>query len=84
MISLEEAINIAKETNPNYDAVQEYADAYEFFVDDGEIKIGGGDGGIVVEKKNGNVLRWSQYFMDANRNVIEIGESKHIEDIISK
>lgn len=80
MITLEQAIDIAVNRNEKYNAVQEYADAYEFFIDDGEIRYGGGDNGVIIEKSTGNVLRWAEYFM-RKKNVIEIGEPKKIKDI---
>ena len=78
MITLQEAINMAKKWNPKYDAYQEYEDAFEFFIDDGEIRIGGGDNAIIIEKENGKRLPWALYFMDADRDIVEVGEPVHI------
>lgn len=74
MITLQEAIRIAEEWNPKYDTYQEYDDAYVFFIDDGIIRYGGGDNCLIVEKANGNKLHFAQYYMDANREITEVGE----------
>ncbi len=74
MITIQEAIKIASEWNPKYDTYQEYEDAYVFFIDDGVIKHGGGDNCLIVEKANGNKLRFAQYYMDAYREIAEVGE----------
>lgn len=79
MLNLEKLAEIAKERNPKYNAVQEYSDAYEFFIDDGVIRDGGGDCSIVIEKASGKVMRWGEYFMDGNRTIVEIGEPKPLE-----
>ena len=78
MITVDEAIKKAKERNEKYNAYQEYKDAYSFFIDDGEIRYGGGDNGVIIEKETGNILRWGQYFMDDKRNIKEVGEVVHI------
>ena len=75
MITRERAVELAKEHNKKYDAYQEYADAYEFFISGNEIQYGGGDNSIIIEKANGKLLRWSEYFMDGKRTIVEIGES---------
>jgi len=79
MITLNEATSIALERNDRFDTYQEYADAYVFYIDDGVISDGGGNRNCVIEKKNGSVLSWSMYFMNANRNIVEIGKPKKIE-----
>ena len=78
MFDLKEATEIAKKHNSKYNAVQEYADAYEFFIDDGVVRMGGGDCSIIIDKNTGSVLRWAEYFMDSNRNVSAMGEIKPI------
>ena len=78
MITLKDAIRIAKERNNNFNAYQEYEDAYEFFVDDGEITAGGGGRCCIIEKADGKILPWAIYFMDADRSIVEIGEPVHI------
>ena len=78
---MRKAIELAKERNDNYNAVQEYADAYEFFVDDGEIREGGGDCSTIIEKSSGKILRWNEYFMDSSRTIVEIGGAKHLDEI---
>lgn len=78
MIGIEEAIKIAKEHNNKYNAFQEYADAYEFFINDGEIRYGGGDNSIFVLKRDGKILRFADYAM-GNRNAVEIGRVKEID-----
>lgn len=84
LITIEEAIEIAKKRLPSVDSYQEYADAYEFFIDDGEVRIGGAECSFVVEKSGGNILRWAAYFMDGNRDVVEIGEAHKISEIMEK
>jgi len=74
MITLQDAIRIANEWNPKYDTYQEYEDAYVFFIDDGVVRIGGGDNCLIIEKANGNKLHFAQYFMDADRVIVEVGE----------
>lgn len=74
MITIEQAIKIALERNNQYNAYQEYKDAFMFFIDDGVIREGGGDNGVIIEKETGNILRWNQYFMDENREITEIGD----------
>lgn len=81
MIDAREAIKLAKEYNDKYNAVQEYADAYEFFIDDGVIRDGGGDCSTIIEKSSGKILRWSEYFMDSSRAIVEIGGVKHLDEI---
>lgn len=78
MISLQEAVEIAKKRNPKFDTCQEYADAYVFYVDDGVVYYGGAEHNCIVEKSTGKTIWWSNYFMDGNRNVVEIGEPKKI------
>lgn len=78
MITFKEAVNIALDRNPNFNAVQEYADAYEFYIDDGITREGGGDNSCIVEKKNGAVLHWPVYFLDFERVVVAIGEPKKL------
>lgn len=79
MLDLGKATEIAKKHNPKYNAVQEYADAYEFFIDDGVVRMGGGDCSVIVEKSNGKLLRWSEYFMDSSKTISEIGEAKPLD-----
>ncbi len=79
MLDLEKIIELAKERNASFNAIQEYADAYEFFIDDDVIREGGGNCSIVIEKSNGNILRWSEYFMDSHRTIVKIGEAKHLD-----
>ena len=74
MITLQDAIRIANEWNPKYDTYQEYEDAYVFFIDDGIKRVGGGDNCLIVEKTNGNKLHFAPYFMDADRDIVEVGE----------
>lgn len=80
MLDLVKAAAIAKKRNEKYNAVQEYADAFVFFIDDGIERDGGGDGPIIVEKNTGNLLRWAEYFMDGKRMISEIGEKKRLDD----
>lgn len=80
MITLQEAIAIAKKWNNKFDAYQEYEDAYEFFVDDGEITVGGNHE-CIINKENGKKIPWALYFMDADRNIVKVGEPVKIENI---
>lgn len=75
MITIERAIELAKTRNAKYDSYQEYADAYEFFISGNDIQYGGGDNSIIIEKANGKILRWNEYFMDGKRKIVEIGNS---------
>lgn len=79
VITKEEAIKLAKTRNSLINAYQEYADAYEFYIDNDDVYEGGSNCSFVVEKQTGNILRWPDYFMDSSRNVIEIGEPEIIE-----
>lgn len=81
MLNVEELTEIAKKHNPKYNAMQEYADAYEFFINDGVVRYGGGDCSIVIEKNSGKLLRWGEYFMDGKRTIVEIGEVRPLEKI---
>ena len=74
MITLQEAIAIAKAWSDKFDTYQEYADAYEFYVDDGELCYGGGDRSCIIEKDGGRRLPWALYFMNADRNIVKVGE----------
>ena len=73
MITFEEALQIAAEKNGAFDTVQEYSDAFVFFINDGVIRYGGAEAGCVIEKRTGNKLRWNEYFMDDKRNIVPIG-----------
>ena len=79
LITYEEALAIAKERKVDIDTVQEYADAYEFYKYTEEPPAGGTECSFIVTKSGGHILRWSDYFMDLNRKVIEIGEPRSIE-----
>ena len=73
MITLQEAIAIAKKWNDKFNTYQEYKDAYEFYVDDGATYDGGGYS-CVIEKESGKVLRWEKYFMDPEREIVQVGK----------
>lgn len=77
MITLKEAIAIAKARNSKVDTYQEYEDAYSFYIDDGVFRIGGGDCGFYVRKSDGVVLRCYEYILpnpEYEHTVVEIGE----------
>lgn len=82
MIGFEEAVKTAKARNEKYNAVQEYSDGYCFFIDDGEIREGGGDNSIIVEKGNGQILRFAEYFLSGKYSAVEISEPKKIDDLL--
>ena len=79
MINMEKAFAIAKERLPGIDIVQEYMDAYYFYVDDGEI-YAGGNSSVIVDKRTGKILGWPEYFMDDKRNIVEVGIKKLVGD----
>lgn len=82
MITLQEAIAIAKAWSDKFDTYQEYEDAYEFYVNDGELYYGGGDRCCIIEKKTGRKMPWALYFMDADRNIVKVGEPVKLENVI--
>lgn len=82
MVTKKEAMEIALAQNPKYDTITEYADAYEFSINDGEIHYGGADNSCIIEKSTGKHLRWYEYFMDGKRNVVETVGPQKIEDIL--
>lgn len=86
MITLKEAIDIAKRRNSKVDTYQEYEDAYEFFIDDGVVRIGGGDCSFVVRKSDGKILRFYQYHLpnpEYEHTVVEVGKPVKIDTIIN-
>lgn len=77
MITLSEAIAIAKNRNSKVDTYQEYEDVYSFYIDDGVIRIGGGDCAFYVRKSDGKVLRCYEYDLpdpEYEHTCVEIGE----------
>lgn len=82
MITKKEAIDFALSRNPKFDTITEYADAYEFSIDDGVERFGGEDASCVIEKATGNFLRWYEYFMDTKRNVVETVPAQKIRDVL--
>ena len=81
-ITLKEAIDIARERNNKFDAVQEYKDAWEFYIDDGIERYGGGDCGIVVLKDGGEIMRFYEYFLNPKRRVLKCGKPFHISTVV--
>lgn len=79
IITLDEAVRIAKERDERNDTYQEYEDAYFFYQEDGEEMTGGDDGSIIVMKKNGTLKMPYQYFLGGG-NCKEIGEPVKIKD----
>lgn len=79
MISSEKALEIAKGIEPEVAIVQEFSDARYFTLasDDEEPRAGGG-GYVIVEKKTGHTILWPDYFLDDERDVIEMGEPREI------
>lgn len=76
MITLKEAIAIAKARNSKVDTYQEYEDVYSFYIDDGVIRIGGGDCAFYVRKSDGKVFRCYEYNLpnpEYEHTVVEIG-----------
>ena len=60
MITLEQATQIAHARNKDYNGLEEYEDAWYFFLDDGITRTGG-DTGIVVLKESGETMIFHQY-----------------------
>lgn len=52
----ETTLTIAKKRNPKYNWCIEYANAWAFSADDGEVSTGGPDTGIIILKKDGKLL----------------------------
>ena len=77
MITRERALEIAKKILPRVDVVEEYSDAYYFYIDDGNIYIGG-NASVIVEKKTGNIIEWADYFLNDKRHIVEIGEPQRL------
>lgn len=73
LITFDEAVKKAKGFYDKYNECEEFADAWYFYVNDGNTYIGGIQSGVIVEKSGGKVLGWAEYFMDSNRKVIETG-----------
>ena len=78
MITYEQAETIARKRNEAVNTVQEYADAYCFYVDDGIERAGGGEQGFLVAKKDGFIIRWADYFMDPSRDAVEVGGPRRL------
>lgn len=78
MITLKEAIKIAKDWNDKYDAYQEYEDAYEFYIDDGVIREGGPDNSSIIEKASGKRIQGAIYFLSGQYDPVEVGDPKKI------
>lgn len=79
MLEFKNVLEIAKARNEKIDTYQEYKDAYEFYVDDGEISVGGAEKGCIIDKETGSIIPWVKYFMDADRDVVKVGEPKRVE-----
>lgn len=78
MITLKEAIKIAKDWNPKYDAYQEFEDAYEFYINDGVERVGGPDNASIIEKATGNRIQWAIYFLSGQYDPVEVGDPVNI------
>lgn len=80
IITIEEAIEVAKERNHKLNRYQEYTDAYYFFRDygDGVERIGSADSGFVMLKKDGTIVPTYIYFLNPDSDADEIGEEKAI------
>lgn len=74
-ITFEEAVAKAKRRNPKYNACIEHPNAWSFYLDDGEIRVGGGDSGIIIMKDDGRILLGYEYYMS------DIGESEIIQQM---
>ena len=74
MITLNEAIRIAKKWNNKYDAYQEYEDTYEFYINDGIERSGGPDNSSIIEKATGKRIQWAIYFLSGEYDPVEVGE----------
>lgn len=78
VITYEEALEIAKERNDKVNVVEEYADAWYFSYDDGEMHIGGSSTGVIVLKQEGKILFPYEYFMSDKYKVVKIKEERPI------
>ena len=78
MITLEKAIELAKNWNPKYDTCQEYEDAFEFYIDDGIERAGGSDNASIFEKATGKRIQWAIYFLSGQYNPVEVGDPVQI------
>lgn len=72
---IEEAKEIARRRNKDINCYQEYKDAFFFFVNDGEMHIGGSAAGFVIMKKGKEIKMPYQYFMNPKSHATEIGEN---------
>lgn len=79
MITLEEAMKIAKSRSENFDTYQEYEDAYAFYVDDGEICDGGGGRFCIIEKASGRIVPFGPYYLTGDHDVVSVGEPVKIK-----
>ena len=73
MITLKEAVVTAKGWNEKYDAYQEYEDAYAFYIDDGIIRDGGPDNGLIIDKESGKRIPFAIYFLSGKYDPVEVG-----------
>ena len=78
MITLKEAIKIAKAWNEKYDAYQEYEDAYEFYINDGVLRAGGPDNSSIIEKATGKRIQWAIYFLSGQYDPKKVGDAVSI------
>lgn len=77
VIAFDEALAMAKKRNSNYNEVEEYTDAWYFYINDGNERMGG-DTGIVIEKKGGKMLLPFMFFMDGDRKTASTGKVTEI------
>ena len=61
MITLDEAIKVAKDHNINFDSWEEYKDLYVFYDTKKELSFGGFGGSIVVLKDTGDQRAFSPW-----------------------
>ena len=66
MISFEQANKIAKKIMPKADVYQEYSDVYIFFIKN-PTKNEMWDNEVVVSKKDGKVISYTDYIMSSKK-----------------
>lgn len=82
VITVQEAIRIATNINPENNTYQEYNDAYVFRNDDIQEEMIGGSSPTVVMKKNGTLSMPAKYFL-SGRRIKEIGEPVRFCQVLS-
>ena len=72
LITYEEARKTALEYDPALNESAEYSDAWFFYLNDGEFRVGGAHSGIVILKDGGKKLLGYEYFMSDKYECIDM------------